>query len=73
MALGCTLDEFRRRKTAQTAPPESVGPPTTAELREHAAELGLELAPTRLDTVRAEARDQMFALLVFSDNGQPDG
>ena len=37
--------------------------PTNAELRQRAARLGVDLPPTYVETVRAEARDNMLACL----------
>jgi hypothetical protein len=45
--------------------PAAKSAPTNAELRQRAAKLGVELPPTCLETVRAEARDHMLACLQF--------
>ena len=58
------------------AEPEAKAAPTEEEIRRRSAELGLPLPPRRTadpDAIRVRARNQMFALLMFSDNGQPDG
>lgn len=48
------------------AEPAAKSVPTNAELRDQAAELGIDL-PTYLDTVRAEAKSQMVACLRGAD------
>jgi hypothetical protein len=51
--------------TPTPAMPAVKAVPTNAELRQRAAKLGVELPPTHLETVRAEARDHMLACLRF--------
>jgi hypothetical protein len=44
-----------------------------AELRQHAAELGITLPPTYVDTVRAEAKSLIMAQLRGAKAGGGDG
>jgi hypothetical protein len=44
-------------------PVEAKSVPTNGELRRKAAELGIAVPPTHLDTVRAESRNLMLACL----------
>jgi hypothetical protein len=53
--------------------PAAKSVPTDSELRQRAARLGVELPPSYLETVRAEARDHMLACLQFElRDGQGD-
>jgi len=54
--------------TPTPAVPAVKAVPTNAELRQRAAKVGVELPPTNLETVRAEARDHMLACLRGADD-----
>ena len=68
----CTRGRRSRQGVAQLRQGDHLVP-TDAELRRKAAELGYPIPPSRRsptadpDAIRAQARNHMFALLVFSD------
>ena len=64
MLFELVRDKFGADVTEATPEPAV---PTDAELRRKAAELGIALPPTYLDTVRAEAKSEMVACLRGTD------